>query len=381
MDPGTYAPVPADLVLRAPKVLLHDHLDGGVRPATIIDLAQQTGYQGLPSTDPDTLADWFLTAANSGSLELYLETFAHTVAVMQTRDAIRRVARECTLDLGADGVVYAEVRFAPELHCEGGLDLHAVIDETLAGFAEGQRESAAAGHPIRIGVLLTAIRSAAKSSDIAKLAVEYRDRGVVGFDIAGAEAGFPPTRHLDAFEYLRRENAHFTIHAGEGFGLPSIWEAIQWCGADRLGHGVRIVDDITIGADGQPMLGRLAAYVRDRRIPLEMCPSSNVQTGAAASIAEHPIGLLRRLGFRVTVNTDNRLMSGTTMSREMTLLSEAFGYGLNDLQWFTVNAMKSAFIPFDERLKIIDERIKPAYAALRAVLAERLTERSTERSS
>jgi len=375
MDPGTYSPVPADLILRAPKVLLHDHLDGGVRPATIVELAHQTGYSGLPSADPQALGEWFLTAANSGSLELYLETFAHTVAVMQTRDAIRRVARECAVDLGVDGVVYAEVRFAPELHCEGGLDLHAVIDETLAGFAEGQAQAAAAGHPIRIGVLLTAIRSAAKSSDIAKLAVEYRDRGVVGFDIAGAEAGFPPTRHLDAFEYLRRENAHFTIHAGEGFGLPSIWEAIQWCGADRLGHGVRIVDDITIGPDGQPVLGRLAAYVRDRRIPLEMCPSSNVQTGAAASIAEHPIGMLRRLGFRVTINTDNRLMSGTSMTREMTLLSEAFGYGLNDLQWFTVNAMKSAFIPFDERLSIIDERIKPAYSALKAVLAERLTER------
>ena len=375
LDAGTSSPVPSDLILRAPKVLLHDHLDGGLRPATIIDLAGQTGYGLLPSTQPDELADWFLTAANSGSLELYLQTFAHTVAVMQTPDAIRRVARECAIDLGTDGVVYAEVRFAPELHCERGMDLHAVVDETLAGFAEGQSEAAAAGHPIRIGVLLTAIRSAAKSSEIAKLAVEYRDRGVVGFDIAGAEAGFPPTRHLDAFEYLRRENAHFTIHAGEGFGLPSIWEAIQWCGADRLGHGVRIVDDITLGLDGHPVLGPLAAYVRDRRIPLEMCPSSNVQTGAAASIAEHPIGMLRRLGFRVTVNTDNRLMSGTSMSREMDLLSKAFGYGLNDLQWFTVNAMKSAFIPFDERLAIIDERIKPGYAALRDVLAERLTER------
>ena len=375
LDAGTSSPVPSDLILRAPKVLLHDHLDGGLRPATIIDLAGQTGYGLLPSTQPDELADWFLTAANSGSLELYLQTFAHTVAVMQTPDAIRRVARECAIDLGTDGVVYAEVRFAPELHCERGMDLHAVVDETLAGFDEGQSEAAAAGHPIRIGVLLTAIRSAAKSSEIAKLAVEYRDRGVVGFDIAGAEAGFPPTRHLDAFEYLRRENAHFTIHAGEGFGLPSIWEAIQWCGADRLGHGVRIVDDITLGLDGHPVLGPLAAYVRDRRIPLEMCPSSNVQTGAAASIAEHPIGMLRRLGFRVTVNTDNRLMSGTSMSREMDLLSKAFGYGLNDLQWFTVNAMKSAFIPFDERLAIIDERIKPGYAALRDVLAERLTER------
>jgi adenosine deaminase len=182
----------------------------------------------------------------------------------------------------------------------------------------------------------------------------------VGFDIAGAEAGYPPTRHLDAFEYLQRENAHFTIHAGEAFGLPSIWQAIQWCGADRLGHGVRIVDDVR--ADGT--MGRLAAYVRDKRIPLELCPSSNVQTGAAASIAEHPIGLLRDLRFRVTVNTDNRLMSGTSMSREMTLLCEAFGYGWSELQWFTVNAMKSAFIPFDERLTFINEVIKPAYAKL-----------------
>jgi adenosine deaminase len=203
------------------------------------------------------------------------------------------------------------------------------------------------------------MRHAARSQEIAELAVRFRDNGVVGFDIAGAEAGFPPTRHLDAFEYLQRENFHFTIHAGEGFGLPSIWQAIQWCGADRLGHGVRIVDDIT-----GDVLGRLAAYVRDKRIPLELCPSSNLQTGVAPSIAEHPIGLLHDLRFRVTVNTDNRLMSGTSMSREMALLVEAFGWGWSELQWLTVNAMKSAFIPFDERLEIITEVIKPAYAKL-----------------
>ena len=375
-DAGSYAPVPPDLVRRAPKVLLHDHLDGGLRPETIIDLARIDGYDGLPSTDPEELRAWFVEAASSGSLERYLETFAHTVAVTQTADALRRVAREAAEDLAADGVVYAEVRFAPELHIEKGLDEHQIVEEVLAGFAEGQRIAAAAGNPIRIGVLLTAIRTATHSRRIAELTVEYRDRGVVGFDIAGAEAGFPPTRHLDAFEYLRRENAHFTIHAGEAFGLPSIWEALQWCGADRLGHGVRIVDDIEIAPDGEPVLGRLAAYVRDCRIPLEMCPSSNIQTGAAESIDRHPIGLLRRLGFRVTVNTDNRLMSDTSMSHEMELLSEAFGYGLDDLQWFAVNAMKSAFVPFDERLAIINERIKPEYAALRAVLAERLTERS-----
>lgn len=374
-DAGSFAPVPPDLIARAPKVLLHDHLDGGLRPETIIELARADGYEGLPTTDPDELGAWFVEAASSGSLERYLETFAHTVGVTQTADGLRRVAREAAEDLAADHVVYAEVRFAPELHIERGLTEHQIVEEVLAGFAEGQRIAAAAGRPIRIGVLLTAIRTATHSRRIAELAVEYRDRGVVGFDIAGAEAGFPPTRHLDAFEYLRRENAHFTIHAGEAFGLPSIWEAIQWCGADRLGHGVRIVDDIEIAPDGEPLLGRLAAYVRDRRIPLEMCPSSNVQTGAAESIERHPIGLLRRLGFRVTVNTDNRLMSNTTMTREMELLCDSFGYGLNDLQWFTVNAMKSSFIPFDERLAIINERIKPEYAALRAVLADRLTER------
>ena len=191
----------------------------------------------------------------------------------------------------------------------------------------------------------------------------HRDRGVVGFDIAGAEAGNPPTRHLDAFEYLAHENAHFTIHAGEAFGLPSIWQALQWCGADRLGHGVRIVDDITRTDDGV-RLGRLAAYVRDMRVPLEMCATSNVQTGAAESVATHPIGLLAGLRFRVTVNTDNRLMSGTSMTREMALLAEAFGYGLDDLRWFTINAMKSAFVHFDRRLALIDDVIKPGYAAL-----------------
>ena len=375
VDGGTYSPVPSDLIMRAPKVLLHDHLDGGLRPQTVLDLAEEFGYQGLPASDAASLGTWFADAAYSGSLERYLETFKHTVGVTQTEPALRRVARECAEDLAADGVVYAEIRYAPELHVEQGLSLDAIVEAVLAGFSEGQRAAEASGHRIKIGVLLTAMRTATHSRQIAELAVQYRDLGVVGFDIAGAEAGFPPTRHLDAFEYLRRENAHFTIHAGEAFGLPSIWEAIQWCGADRLGHGVRIVDDITVEPDGSVTLGRLAAYVRDRRIPLEMCPSSNIQTGAAASIEQHPIGLLRRLGFRVTVNTDNRLMSGTSMSREMELLSQAFGYGLNDLQWFTLNAMKSAFLPFDERLTMINEQIKPQYSALKAVLADRLTGR------
>ena len=352
-----------DSLRRAPKVLLHDHLDGGVRPATVVELAERVGYRHLPSTDAAGLARWFREASGSGSLERYLETFVHTVAVMQTAEGIARVAQECAEDLADDGVVYAEVRWAPEQHTDRGLSLEEVVDAALLGFRRGEAAAAERGHQIRIGALVTAMRHAARSREIAELAVEYRDRGVVGFDIAGAEAGFPPTRHLDAFEYLRRENFHFTIHAGEGFGLPSIWEAIQWCGTDRLGHGVRIVDDIQVTPNG-PALGRLAQYVRDRRIPLEMCPSSNVQTGAAASIRDHPIGLLRRLYFRVTVNTDNRLMSDTSMSREFALLAEAFGYGWADLQWFTVNAMKSAFIPFDQRLTLINDVIKPRYAEL-----------------
>jgi adenosine deaminase len=357
---GTGAVAPT-VIARAPKALLHDHLDGGVRPATVVELADAAGYDGLPTTDAVELGRWFRDAADSGSLVRYLETFSHTVAVMQTAPALRRVAAECALDLAADGVVYAEVRFAPEQHLTAGLTLSQVVEAVQQGFDEGVAQAAAAGRTIRIGMLLTAMRHAARSMEIAELAVAYRDAGVVGFDIAGAEAGYPPTRHLDAFEFLQRENFHFTIHAGEAFGLPSIWQALQWCGADRLGHGVRIVDDIDPETG---KIGRLAGYVRDKRIPLELCPSSNVQTGAAASIAEHPIGLLRDLRFRATINTDNRLMSGTSMSREMALLVEAFGWGWTELQWFTINAMKSAFIPFDERLAIINEVIKPAYAKL-----------------
>ena len=358
-------PLSAGAIVTAPKVLLHDHLDGGLRPATLIDLAEQFGYRSLPSTEVRGLASWFAESAYSGSLERYLETFTHTLAVMQTRESLVRVASECAQDLAADGVVYAEVRFAPELHTEQDLTLDEVVQAVLDGFAAGSSAAAEAGHPIRVRALLTAMRHAARSREIAELSIAFRDRGVAGFDIAGAEAGFPPTRHLDAFEYLRRENAHFTIHAGEGFGLPSIWEAIQWCGADRLGHGVRIVDDIEVGRDGRVHLGRLAEYVRDKRIPLEMAPTSNVQTGAARSIAEHPIGLLAELKFRVTVNTDNRLMSGCSMTSEMTALTEAFGYGWDTLQWFAVNAMKSAFLPFDQRLEIIEQVIKPGYDRLR----------------
>lgn len=357
-------PLSLETIANAPKALLHDHLDGGLRPATVIDIAQQVGYDGLPTTDEVELTNWFRTAAHSGSLVRYLEPFAHTVAVMQNPQSLHRVAFECVEDLAADNVVYAEVRFAPELHLEDKLTLDEVVDSVLAGFADGEKAAAAAGRPITVRCLVTAMRHAARAREIAELAIRFRDKGVIGFDIAGAEAGYPPTRHLDAFEYMRSNNARFTIHAGEAFGLPSIHEALAFCGADRLGHGVRIVDDIRVLPDGTAELGRLAEIVRGKRIPLEMCPSSNVQTGAVDSIAEHPFDLLARLRFRVTVNTDNRLMSDTTMSQEMFRLVEAFGYGWSDLERFTINAMKSAFLNFDERLAIIDEVIKPRYAVL-----------------
>ena len=350
-----------DEIQAAPKVLLHDHLDGGLRPETVVELAGAIGYDKLPSQDVAEVTQWLRRGAQRGHLNLYLDAFQHTVAVMQTADALRRVAAECAEDLAADGVVYAEVRFAPELHVTQGLALDEVVEAVLDGFRAGS-----AGRGITVYALLTAMRTAARSLEIAELAVRYRDRGVVGFDIAGAEAGSPPSRHLDAFQYVARENFHITIHAGEGFGLPSIWEALQWCGAERLGHGVRIMDDIEITPEGTATLGRLASYVRDRRIPLEMCPTSNVQTGAAPSIEAHPIRLLRQLSFRVTVNTDNRLMSGVTLSSEFYRLAEVFGYGLRDMEWLTINAMKSAFAHFDERLRIIDTVIKPGFATVRA---------------
>ena len=343
----------ADLIARAPKVLLHDHLDGGLRPSTVIELAEEYGYDGLPTTDVDELGQWFNKGAKRNDLVLYLETFAHTGAVMQQRDAIERVAFECAQDLAADNVVYAEVRFAPELHLEQGLTLDEVVDAVLAGFKRG-----AAGTDLTIYALLDAMRQAARSSEIAELAIRHRDDGVVGFDIAGPEAGFPPTRHLDAFHLINRENFHSTIHAGEAFGLPSIWEAVQFCGAERLGHGVRLVDDIEVDAEGNATLGRLASYIRDRRICLEVCPTSNVNTGVAPTIAEHPIGMLRRLQFRVTVNTDNRLMSATTLTREMELLVDAFGYGIEDLLAFQLNAAQGAFLRWDQTEDVIDQLLE-----------------------
>jgi adenosine deaminase len=358
--------IPLETIREAPKALLHDHLDGGLRPQTIVDLAAEYDYTGLPTTDSAELARWIRRGADRKSLELYLETFAHTVGVMQERDAIVRVAAECAEDLASDGIVYAEVRYAPELSTERGMTLDEVIEANLEGFRIGMERAAAAGNLIVMKVIVTGMRQFARSVEVAACAVRWRDAGVVAFDVAGPERGYPPTRYLEAFDLVRRENFHITIHAGESFGLPSIWEALQFCGAERLGHGVRLVDDIHVREDGSIELGRLAAFVRDRRVPLEMCPTSNVHTGAAASIADHPIDLLRRLRFRVTVNTDNRLMSNVTLSGEFAALDEAFGIGLGEIEWLTLNAMKSAFAPFDERLRIINEVVKPGYARLRA---------------
>ncbi len=345
--------------------MLHDHLDGGLRPETIIELADETGYADLPTTDPTGLAAWMRRGANRKDLTLYLETFAHTVGVMQTSEAIVRAARECAVDLAADGVVYAEVRFAPELHVERGLTLDDAIEAVLEGFTQGT-----AGTGLTIRAICTAMRHLHRSVEVAEAAVRWRDRGVVAFDIAGPEDGYPPDDHLAAFQYCHRENFHITIHAGEAYGPRSIWKALQFCGAERLGHGIRIVEDIVTAADGDRTLGRLAHYIRDRRVPLEVCPTSNVNTGVVPSVAEHPIDTLVALRFRVTVNTDNRLMSNVSMTSEMAALADAFGYDWVRLRWLTVNAMKSSFLPFRERLQIIEGVIKPGYAPLEAAQSE-----------
>lgn len=350
----------SDQIKRVPKVLLHDHLDGGLRPATIIDIAREIGYTALPTQDAGELAIWFRESCDSGSLVRYLETFSHTIAVMQRREDIIRVARECALDLARDGVVYAEVRGAPELFTEKSLTMSDVVEATLEGYRLGIADAATEGLTIIVRALLCGMRQNKHSQEVAELVVKYRDKGVVGFDIAGPEDGFPPSDQKETFDYLRKENAHFTIHAGEAYGLPSIWEAIQICGAERLGHGVRIIDDIDFSGP-EPKLGLLASYVRDRRIPLELCPTSNLQTGAAKSYAEHPIGALARLRFRVTLNTDNRLMSQTSLSLEMAEAVKAFDWDFAELQRVTINAMKSAFITYPERLKIIEGVIKPGY--------------------
>ncbi|MGO0604271.1 adenosine deaminase [Brevibacterium linens] len=353
-----------DPILQLPKVSLHDHLDGGLRPSTMIELADSIGHI-LPATDAESLRRWFSESANSGDLVRYLETFSHTVAVMQSEDNLRRVAKEWVLDQVADGVFYAEARWAPEQHLEGGLELDAVVEAVQDGLEAGVSEAAADGKYIRVGQLITAMRQAENSLAIAELAIRHRekgaDSGVVGFDIAGPENGFPPSAHLSAFNALHQAYVPVTIHAGEAAGKESIHEAVTICHAQRLGHGARIVEDMDI-VDGQGQLGSLAAWVLDQQIPLELCPSSNLQTDIGGTIAGHPITGLKDLGFAVTINPDNRLMSGTSVSREMRLLVDEAGWNQTDLEWATVNAVTAAFLPLDVRERMLDEILIPGFA-------------------
>ncbi|MGY2003851.1 adenosine deaminase [Blastococcus sp. SYSU DS1024] len=349
-----------DSIRRAPKVLLHDHLDGGLRPQTVLDLADELGYRDLPASDAETLSRWFREAADSGSLVQYLETFAHTVAVMQTPDAVARVARECALDLAADGVVYAEVRMAPEL-LTAGMPMEAAVEAMLDGYAQGSREAAAAGTPIRVGTLLCGMRQNDRWEEVADLVVRYRDAGVVGFDLAGPEDGFPPDRIPAAIALLDRAGAHRTVHAGEAAGIASIVAALDGAGAERLGHGVRIADEVA----GDGALGPVAQRVRDAQVALEVAPSSNVQTGAYPSLAEHPVDRLHRLGFAVTLNTDNRLMSGVSVTSEIAGVATTFGWTWGDVQTVTERALAGAFLPAGERQRLLDDVVRPGYAALR----------------
>jgi adenosine deaminase len=335
-----------------PKVSLHDHLDGGLRPQTIIELAADIGHE-LPAEGTDDLGRWFSEAADSGSLVPYLETFDQTIAVMQTAANLRRIAAEFVADLAADGVIYAEARWAPEQHLKAGLTLAEAVEAVRDGLAEGMAGCRARGQEIEVRQLLTAMRQSEPTLDVAELTLRYRNRDVAGFDLAGPENGYPPSRFLESFQLLRRHRAYYTIHAGEAAGPESICESVQVCGANRIGHGVAIIEDIQQDERGGELLGDFAAYVLNRQIPLEMCPSSNVQTGAVASVQEHPIHRLDRLGFRVTVNPDNRLMSATTLTREFALLAEAFDYSLEDVRRLGINAAKSVFAPYGVRKALV----------------------------
>src|ERR1700684_183496 len=348
------------LLQSLPKVLLHEHLDGVLRPQSVIELAKDAGYGGLPAVDPQALAEWFHRGANQGSLAKYLEGFAHTIAVMQTEEALERVAYEQVEDLSQDGVVYFESRFAPLFHTRKGLTHQQIVSAVLKGLERGRTDFG-----VRSGLIICAMRNMNVSLEMAELAVDFRGRGVVGFDLAGEEGGYPPKKHVEAFHYIQRENFNITVHAGEGYGKESIWQAIQYCGAHRIGHGTRLIDDIAV-KDGKAVnLGDLAQYVLDKRIPLEICLLSNVHTGATPSLADHPFKILYQEKFRVTLNTDNRLMSHTSMTQEFEAAAETFGLTMDDFEKITINAMKSAFLPYDQRIQFIYSIIKPGYAGIR----------------
>lgn len=356
-------PLTAESILRAPKVLLHDHNDGGLRPQTMIEIAEEIGYSKLPTHDPAELQKWFFDACSEGTLELYLETFEHTISIMQTPEQIIRVNRECALDLARSGVVYAEVRGAPELFTRKGLTLDQVIEYTIEGYKQGMAEAARDGLTIRVEGLLCALRHNQYAYEVAHKVAKYHGKGIVGFDIAGPEMGFPPQEHLPAFNFLQEHNIKYTIHAGEAAPVDSISLAVRDCHASRIGHGIRLIDDITFTGE-EVILGSLAKEILDKQIALEMAPTSNLQTGGSASYADHPIGQMKKLGFNVTINTDNRLMSNTSMVKEMTEISTAHSWTLKDLQDVTENAMNSAFITRDEISDILNNQIKVGYKEL-----------------
>ncbi|MAE28277.1 MAG: adenosine deaminase [Planctomycetota bacterium] len=357
-----------ELIRRAPKVLLHEHLDGGLRPETVQELARETGYGELPEgceTDSEALSDWFFRGASRGSLPQYLEGFRHTIALMQSAAALERIAYELMEDMAADGVVYAEVRFAPHFHTHAELGLEGVMTAVLQGLRRGAEEWG-----VGYGLIVCAMRNESPelSEKLVELAVSFRNRGCVGFDLAGEEAGHPAKDHVRAFQFAQRANFSITIHAGESFGPDSIWQALQFCGAHRIGHGTRLIEDIVIYDNKVIQVGGLAQYVLDHRIPLELCLSSNVHTGATPSLEEHPFPYFLSSGYRVTLNTDNRLMSRTTMSDEYAIANKHFGCSLNELELLSLNAMKSAFASYGERCRFIYNRIKPGFATLREEL-------------
>lgn len=350
-----------EIIKAVPKVLLHDHLDGGLRASTVIELADELKYKKLPTKDPVELAEWFHRGANKGNLVEYLQGFEHTTAVMQTKESLERVAYEMMEDMKNDNVCYVETRFAPVFHTQNGLWYEDIVSAVLDGLERGKQDFG-----VGYGLILCGMRNMKNTLEIAELAVNFRKKGVIGFDLAGEEGGYPPKKHIEAFQFIQRENFNITIHAGEAFGKESIWQAIQWCGAHRIGHATHLIEDFILDKDRNVVgFGDLAQYVLDKRIPLEICLLSNVHTGAVDKIENHPFGLLFKEKFRVTLNTDDRLMSDTTMTKEFLVAIDVFNLNLEDLEKLTINSMKSAFIPYKERLHYIYNVIKPGYQKMK----------------
>ena len=441
----------ASLVGALPKVALHDHLDGGLRAETVLELSQELGLEvpgleapldeapdaedaagrppgdvtadapaadapaadapaaDVPSTDAPTadappadaaraVADWFHSAADSGSLPAYLSTFERTVAVMQTAPQLRRVAREFVEDMVADGVVYAETRWAPHQHTDGGLSLDEAVQAVQDGLDEGVAAAEAAGRRIVVGQLLCYLRHLDPTDDLFEIALARRDSGVVGLDLAGPEEGFPASWFRAQFERARAAGLRVTVHAGEADGPSSIADALD-CGAERIGHGVRLLEDISDAPDGMPSdsmasevatdmgsdmsseaaseetsdeeptpsptFGGVADRVLREQICLEVCPSSNLQTGVADELSHHPVGPLHRLGFALALSSDNRLMSRTSTSREMLRAAQTFGWTLEDLERIVLTGLENGFAPAAQRQALRDEVVLPIFRAVR----------------